>query len=223
LSESHTPPAIRDALCYGFYNWLESGRNTPGIPPLPVHSSEVMIAYQSQVNIGWQHFTRGRVIIEWGNLINKHQAKQKKYKFNAEKWGARLISIHWKHILKIWEVRNREVNGETPTQSNIIKRQNMIEEILYIQSTHTDLPLTARQLISRNITSLRSMSTSSIPAYLYGAKLVAEAARKYGRNLDQQTLDKFIKAQQPAQNTRKKKKRNKKAAPAESAITIATI
>jgi ribonuclease HI len=222
LSESHTPPAIRDALCHGFFNWLESGRNTLGIPSLPTRSPEVMTAYQSQEHIGWHHFTRGRVIIEWGNLINKHVAKQKKYTFNAEQWGTRLISIHWKYILKIWEVRNNEVNGETLVQSNIIRRQNMIEEIIHIQSTHTDLPVTVRQLIARNTTSLRSMSTSSISAYLYGAKLVAEAARKYGRNLDQQTLDKFIESRQQARSTRRKKKRNEKVASAIPVTIVAT-
>jgi hypothetical protein len=75
--------AIRDALCHGFFTWLESGRNTPGIPPLPHKSIEVMEVYISQVNIGWQHFAQGRVIIEWGTLINKFLAKQKKYSFNA--------------------------------------------------------------------------------------------------------------------------------------------
>jgi hypothetical protein len=39
LSESHTPVAIRNALCHEFFNWLESGRNTLGIPPLPNRSN----------------------------------------------------------------------------------------------------------------------------------------------------------------------------------------
>jgi hypothetical protein len=59
LSESHTPAAIRDAICYGFYNWLESGRNTPGIPSLPTRKTAVMRAYNEQANIGWQHFVQG--------------------------------------------------------------------------------------------------------------------------------------------------------------------
>jgi hypothetical protein len=99
----------------------------------------------------------------------------------------------------------------------------MIEEIIHIQSTHTDPPLAARQLISRNPTSLQSKSTSSISAYLYGAKLVAEAAQKYDRNLDQQTLDKFIQSWQPARNIRRKEKQNKTSVPAIPVITVATI
>jgi hypothetical protein len=48
LSESHTPKAIRDALCHGFYTWLESGRDTNDIPPLPRHYLEVMRIYEIQ-------------------------------------------------------------------------------------------------------------------------------------------------------------------------------
>jgi hypothetical protein len=52
LSESHTPTAIRDAICHGFYNWLESGRNTPGIPALPNRKTAVMQVYNDQANNG---------------------------------------------------------------------------------------------------------------------------------------------------------------------------
>jgi hypothetical protein len=174
----------------------------------------VMQVYNTQAEIGWQHFVRGQIIIAWGSIINNHLATQKTHKFNAEQWGTNLLSINWKYILQLWEARNQETHGDTPKKSEVIKRQNMIDEVLHIQSTHTDLPLTARQLISRDQISLRSMSTASISGYLYGAKLVAEAASKYGRKVDQQTLIRFIDShQQERYMTRrkeKKKKRNKK-------------
>jgi hypothetical protein len=72
----------------------------------------------------------------------------------------------------------------------------MVEQIMHILSTNADLPLSARQLISRDQTSLQSMSTSSISAYLYGAKLVAEAARKYGRNIAHLPLNRFLESRQ---------------------------
>jgi hypothetical protein len=56
LSELHTPSAIHNAMCHGFYNWLESSRNTIVIPSLPTRKQEVMQVYNDQVNIGWQHF-----------------------------------------------------------------------------------------------------------------------------------------------------------------------
>jgi hypothetical protein len=51
---------------------------------------------------------------------------------------------------QLCEVRNKEINGETPDKSEVIRRQNMIDKVLHIQSTHIDLPLAARQLISRD-------------------------------------------------------------------------
>jgi hypothetical protein len=193
LSESHTSIAIKDSLCYGFHNWLESGRNTPGIPPLPTRKADVMQAYNEQANIGWQNFIRGRMTITWGTLINRHVAKQKRYTFNAEHWGTKLMSIHWKYILRIWETRNKEVKGDTPAKVELIRRQNMIDEIKQIQETNTNIPLFARNLISRDIVSLRSMSTPSLSAYLYGTRMVVASIRDRGLDIDQKTLKQYFK------------------------------
>jgi hypothetical protein len=76
LSEPHTPPTIRDAICYGLFSWLENGRNTQDKPLLPRREAEVMRVYNNQTDIGWQHFVRGRMSIEWGNMINNHLSTQ---------------------------------------------------------------------------------------------------------------------------------------------------
>jgi hypothetical protein len=191
LSEQHTLIEIRDAICLGFFTWLESGRNTQGIPVLPHRKAEVIKVYNNQESIGWKHFVRGRLDIEWGNLINKHLARQTKYKFNAEHWGMKLLSINWKYVLQMWEIRNKEVKTDTPTKVESIRRQNMINDILHIQATHLDLPLAIGHLI-KGIASLQAMTTSSISTYLYGAQIVAEAARIHGRNIDQQMITQFF-------------------------------
>jgi hypothetical protein len=98
------------------------------------------------------------------------------------------MSIHWKYILQLWEGRNKAVNGETPAKAQSIRRKNMIDDILHIQAEHTDLPLSISHLISRDAASLRATNTSSIAAYLYGAQLVAEAARQHGTTIGQQTI-----------------------------------
>jgi hypothetical protein len=72
----------------------------------------------------------------------------------------------------------------------------MLEEIADIQQAHLHLPLFARNLISRDIVSLRAMSTTSIASYLYGARTVEEAARIHGRDSDQRTLKKVLKTRQ---------------------------
>jgi hypothetical protein len=191
LSEPHAPKAIREAICDGFFRWLESGRNTPGILTLPTRNAEVMQVYNDQANIGWQHFVCGKMLIKGGTLINKHLSNQKKYMFNAK-----LMTIHWKYILQLWEARNKEVKGETPEQAESIRRRDMIEEIKQIQETNVNLPLFARNLISRDIVLLRAMSTSSITAYLYGARTEAEAAHEHGKDLNQRILKHYFKSRQ---------------------------
>jgi hypothetical protein len=197
LSEQHTPPDIRDAICHGFFSQLESGRNTQDIPLLPQRDSEVMKVYDNQTNIGWNHFVRGRMVIKWGSLINDYLSKQRRYNFNAEHWGSKLLLINWQYILELWELRNKETHGETSEKAETIKSQNMIEEIIHIQTTHTHLPQSDRDLINRDRISLRAMTTSALAAYLYGAKELVEASRQYTpRETGQQRIQQFFQPRQ---------------------------
>jgi hypothetical protein len=74
-------------------SWNEMRRNSHNIPSLPMNS-RTMEAYQIQTALGWHHFVRGRMAIEWGNAIIKHLAKQKPYSFNAETWGNKILAIN---------------------------------------------------------------------------------------------------------------------------------
>jgi hypothetical protein len=79
LSEQYKSPNIHDAICHGFLSWMELGSNTRDIPLLPHRDTEGMKVYDNQTNIGWQHFVRGRMVIDWGRLINDHLSKQQQY------------------------------------------------------------------------------------------------------------------------------------------------
>jgi hypothetical protein len=46
---------------------------------------------------------------------------------------SKLLTINWKYILELWELRNKEVHSDTPTKAISIKRQHMIDKILHIQ------------------------------------------------------------------------------------------
>jgi hypothetical protein len=71
------------------------------------------------------------------------------------------------------------VHGDTPETIKTIQRQQMIDEIVHIQTTHSHLPASASALISRDITSLQAMTTSALTSYLYGAREVVEAYRHH--------------------------------------------
>jgi hypothetical protein len=151
-----------------------------------------MKAYKQQTTLGWNHFVRGRMNIEWGDITNNHLATKPNHSFNAEHWGAKLIAIHWKHMLELWSIRNQEVHGETPEQTEEINRTTMIAEIIDIQQSHQHLPISSRELISRDKTSLQDMPTPSLSLYLYGAIMLAESAKKHPNKIETRPISKFF-------------------------------
>jgi hypothetical protein len=54
----------------------------------------------------------------------------------------------------------------------------MIDEIRHMRSTITNLSIEDSDLINRDVASLRAMTTSSLPTYLYGARMLAESYRQ---------------------------------------------
>jgi hypothetical protein len=121
-----------------------------------------MKACELQTTFGWNHFAKGRIVIEWGNIINDYSAKRNNPSMIAEQWGAKLLATNWNYILELWKLQNLAVHGDTPIKTETIHQTTMITEIIHIQNILTHLPLSDRELISRDETSLRAMSTSSI-------------------------------------------------------------
>jgi hypothetical protein len=102
--------------------------------------------------------------------------------------------------LEIWSVRKSEVHGDTLEQIESINRTTMIDEIVEIQHAHQHLPASARELISCEATVLHDMSTSSITAYLYGAKMFAESVRKHQTEQDTVPISNFLLPRQRKSN-----------------------
>jgi hypothetical protein len=99
-------------------------------------------------------------------MINNHLSTQRQYTFNAKQWGSKVLSINWKYILELWELRNKDVHGDTPEKAETIKQTHIIDEIIHIQGSHSHLLVSARALISRDRISLRAITTLAISAYL---------------------------------------------------------
>jgi hypothetical protein len=103
-----------------------------------------MKAYELQTTLGWNHFAKGRMVIEWGNIINDHSAKRNNPSMIAEQWGTKLLAINWNYILELWKLRNLAVHSDTSDKTEPIHRTTMITEILHIQNLLTHLPLSDR-------------------------------------------------------------------------------
>jgi hypothetical protein len=134
------------------------------------------------------------------SFIINHLSQQQRYLFTAEHWGIKILSINWKYIIQVWLRRNTEVNGATPEQVDHKKRQQMIDEIIYIQNNNTHLPQAPRDLINRDVPSLEAMNTSSIVTYLYCAREIAEKARQQHMDTGQQTIHRYFQRLQVTTN-----------------------
>ena len=67
------------------------------------------------------------------SFLEKNNFKQ----YNAEKWGAKLIEIYWKYILKIWRQRCEDVHGATNSDIDRLKR--LLQKIVHIESSNREL------------------------------------------------------------------------------------
>ena len=68
---------------------------------------EVEKAVKTQNDIGWRNMIRGRLAIEWRDIMNSYIKHKKITKYNAEEWGATLNEINWKNILIMWQLIKR--------------------------------------------------------------------------------------------------------------------
>jgi hypothetical protein len=69
---------------------------------------------------------------------------------NAEKWGADLLLLNWKHILKIWRERC-EVHGKTPEQIEKVKQARLLEERRHIQTSNAKVAHSEHEWILEDI------------------------------------------------------------------------
>jgi hypothetical protein len=86
--------------------WME-----PTIRIDELHQSKITCvmtrrAEMLQNRIGWRQFIRGRIAIQWGNVISTHLDQAGIKSITAERWGATLFEINWRFVLSMWAHRN---------------------------------------------------------------------------------------------------------------------
>ena len=118
LEQKYTPIEVKDAIVNGLTKWLEPSETGTVDETIIKPNKYVQAAITAQENIGWEHFMRGRITMQWGDLINHHLKDNKiqPEEMDAEQWGMKLININYKHVLELWDLRNVEVFGTTPEQ-----------------------------------------------------------------------------------------------------------
>lgn len=174
LSQYHTPTSIKDVIYNKLHSWLEPSIDTTDYDKYP----ELQKAIQHQEDIGWRHFIRGRLTIEWGNIINSHIETNNIKQYNAEKWGAKLLEINWKYVLKIWRQRCEDLHGATKSEIDQLKKEKLLQEIAYIQSSNQELLTKRSEWIHEDIEELSKLDNTALEAWIYGAKIMTKINKK---------------------------------------------
>ena len=162
---------MKHAIYDNMKMWLEPSTiltNDITYPP------NILRALHKQQAIGWRHFIRGRMSIDWGQIINDHPNNSETKDFKAETWGANLLHINWKYIIKLWSLRCEEVHGTTSNEINIIKKGKMLEEIAHIQATNRELLLRDIEWLHEDIETLKEYDNNALQSWVYGANIVAK-------------------------------------------------
>lgn len=98
----------------------------------PLNGSEKILnlALHDQQKIGWKHFFLGRIskkwkytqLLYWRQKHNKHHLPQGL----MQKWESYTIPSLIKYGLDLWEIRNKELHGDTQLNQHRIHRSNTI-------------------------------------------------------------------------------------------------
>jgi hypothetical protein len=124
--------------------------------------------------IGWRHFIRGRVSLDWGYLINNHLDSAQISNINAKKWGVNLLRRNWQFILKIWRARWEELHGKTTEANESYRQKQFLEEIKDLQMQNLNLAHTPHAWILEDIDSLKKYSSKVLQTWVYGAKIITK-------------------------------------------------
>ena len=125
-----------------------------------------------QDNIGWDQFVRGRIAIEWGHTINNHLQSINNDIYTAEKWATELIKINFKHVLLLWETRNKEEHGQSVEEIEIKKTQRLLQEVRYILECSKKWRINDQRYLPESIDELEEKSSRQLELWLIHARIL---------------------------------------------------
>jgi hypothetical protein len=83
LSQNHTPPCVKLIILKNLNQFLEV--STHDDSETDVDNTNIQKAQTQQSIIGWRHFLRGRLSINWGKAVSNHLGQKKLYNISAGK------------------------------------------------------------------------------------------------------------------------------------------
>lgn len=186
LSEDHTPNSVRTTIIVALNSWL----NNAPIPPIsaivPDASTELIKAYQSQTQIGWDNLIKGRLSIYWSEIIADHirRADISSKTMTSDRWAVTLVSELWQGVLTLWDSRNKEMYGQDRETQTTKLKQYLIQEARYLLSQRDMLPLETVPWFQKPLEELSQYSVISLKAWIRNARTIVRLYYKERRASD---------------------------------------
>lgn len=190
LSGKFTPSQVRIVIIEGVKAWI-TNQPLPDIRAMVPKASQTLIqAYEQQTQIGWRHFMRGRIATAWGAMINHHLIEQEipEKTMTHERWGSKLVSILWEHILELWAHRNSVEHGSNPEELQQTKRRKLVDQIQFLNQSNLAVSSDDRDWVTITTTTIETMTTNRLIEWLRNAKSLIRINQQQTRHSIQPNL-----------------------------------
>ena len=94
----------------------------------------------TQENIGWSHMFVGHISREWIKLHEDSRLTNnaKNQQDQSYLWDASLVEVLLSEFVRLWEIRNQEVHGETKERNETLRKNKLTIETKRLNSLKDD-------------------------------------------------------------------------------------
>jgi hypothetical protein len=184
LAKHHTPAPMATVIMSALDQWFSS-LPPDLVPCLPTGPTEpncmlhrlINKAFVHQNYIGWGHFLRGRLTLQWKSCIAEYyKVRQPGDSFNPSLWMQKTIDAIWQIFLTIWYTRNGKLHGKDYEEQRAIALETSRNEVsrIYEEEKLYVNDAKSRLLHGQPLEQILMWTKSHLDAYLATAEVILE-------------------------------------------------
>ena len=126
-------------LMHCIKEWLQFG-NQPNTNNLNINnehnSTQIMQAVEAQSEIRWDHFFKGRIALQWGDIQQQHYDNERSQKshnlkkyYDRQWWTTNIIKQIVYIALNAWQIRNDKLHEDKKKNTYNIKQTELLSKV----------------------------------------------------------------------------------------------
>jgi hypothetical protein len=178
LNAKHTPTVMTDLICDSMENWIHRRRiSLPTWTQTEPFLTALTVAFNSQKQIGWDQFFRGRLSRAWASAIGLYYKERRPgTAYTHDKWIRNTIKATWNFSMSLWRQRCASYHGINSLHTLERKRKSTAQRAkdVYQQTIGTVSPMEAIILHRHKMTEILNWTKQHLDAYLATAEVICE-------------------------------------------------